>query len=102
MQWVAYQVAFHSVFSAAEVNLCGKGGGPKSLRLLLEGESLLNDASSITLFTIFLSQVGLRLKAHSALTTCCRLASEAFLKLSIAERADELMPLPAESTRELS
>jgi hypothetical protein len=33
------------------------GGGPKSLRLLLEGESLLNDASSITLFTIFLSQV---------------------------------------------
>ena len=62
-QWVAYQVAFHSVFSAAEVNLCGKGGGPKSLRLLLEGESLLNDASSITLFTIFLSQVGLHLKA---------------------------------------
>lgn len=33
------------------------GGGPKSLRLLLEGESLLNDASSITLFTIFLSEV---------------------------------------------
>ena len=28
-----------------------------SLRLLLEGESLLNDASSITLFTIFLSEV---------------------------------------------
>ena len=28
-----------------------------SLRLLLEGESLLNDASSITLFTIFLQQV---------------------------------------------
>ena len=33
------------------------GGGPMSLRLLLEGESLLNDASSITLFTIFLSEV---------------------------------------------
>ena len=33
------------------------GGGPRSLRLLLEGESLLNDASSITLFTIFLSEV---------------------------------------------
>ena len=28
-----------------------------SLRLLLEGESLLNDASSITLFTIFLQEV---------------------------------------------
>ena len=32
-------------------------GGPRSLRVLLEGESLLNDASSITLFTIFLHKV---------------------------------------------
>ena len=33
------------------------GGGPKRLRVLLEGESLLNDASSFTLFTIFLNAV---------------------------------------------
>ncbi len=33
------------------------GGGPKRLRVLLEGESLLNDASSFTLFTIFLEAV---------------------------------------------
>ena len=32
-------------------------GGPRGLRVLLEGESLLNDASSITLFTIFLKKV---------------------------------------------
>ena len=36
---------------------CGAAGGPRSLRVLLEGESLLNDASSITLFTIFLRKV---------------------------------------------
>ena len=35
----------------------GAAGGPRSLRVLLEGESLLNDASSITLFTIFLRKV---------------------------------------------
>jgi len=33
------------------------GGGPKSLRALLEGESLLNDASGLTLFEIFLHYV---------------------------------------------
>ncbi|BDA42347.1 probable Na(+)/H(+) antiporter NhaH at N-terminal half [Coccomyxa sp. Obi] len=41
-------------------------GGPKSLRLLLEGESLLNDASSITLFTIFLSEVDDMRSGHVA------------------------------------
>lgn len=35
----------------------GTGGGPERLRILLEGESLLNDASSITLFTIFIEFV---------------------------------------------
>jgi NhaP-type Na+/H+ or K+/H+ antiporter len=30
------------------------GGPPERWRILLEGESLLNDASSITLFTIFI------------------------------------------------
>lgn len=29
------------------------GGGPKRLRVLLEGESLLNDASGLTLFEVF-------------------------------------------------
>lgn len=37
-----------------------------SLRLLLEGESLLNDASSITLFTIFLSEVSEFREGHHA------------------------------------
>ena len=37
-----------------------------SLRLLLEGESLLNDASSITLFTIFLSEVMEYREGHQA------------------------------------
>lgn len=32
-------------------------GGPKRLRVLLEGEALLNDASSFTLFEIFLHLV---------------------------------------------
>lgn len=29
------------------------GGGPRKLRIIMEGEALLNDASSFTLFTIF-------------------------------------------------
>lgn len=33
------------------------GGGPRRLRVLLEGEALLNDASSFTLFEIFLELV---------------------------------------------
>ena len=32
-------------------------GGPEHLRIILEGESLLNDASSFTLFTIFIDFV---------------------------------------------
>ena len=37
--------------------LVSAGGGPKRLRVLLEGEALLNDASSFTLFEIFLHLV---------------------------------------------
>ena len=33
------------------------GGGPHHLQVLLEGESLLNDATSITLFLVFLKEV---------------------------------------------
>jgi NhaP-type Na+/H+ or K+/H+ antiporter len=33
------------------------GGGPKRLRVLLEGESLLNDASGLTLFEVFFHMV---------------------------------------------
>ncbi len=40
------------------------GGGPKRLRVLLEGESLLNDASSFTLFTIFLEAVVQQEEGH--------------------------------------
>jgi len=32
-------------------------GGPEHLRIILEGESLLNDASSFTLFSIFIAFV---------------------------------------------
>lgn len=35
------------------VRLCFAGGGPEVLSVLLEGECLLNDASSLTLFEIF-------------------------------------------------
>lgn len=37
--------------------LCVTAGGPEHLRIILEGESLLNDASSFTLFTIFIEFV---------------------------------------------
>lgn len=37
--------------------MCGAAGGPEHLRIILEGESLLNDASSFTLFTIFIDFV---------------------------------------------
>ena len=40
------------------------GGGPERLRILLEGESLLNDASSITLFTIFIDFVIAAAEGH--------------------------------------
>ena len=39
------------------------GGGPKRLRIILEGESLLNDASGLTLFEIFFHQVRVRRSA---------------------------------------
>ena len=41
------------------------GGGPHHLRVVLEGESLLNDATSITLFLVFLKEVqGLQSQAN--------------------------------------
>jgi hypothetical protein len=35
------------------LRFCLPGGGPKRLRVMLEGESLLNDASGLTLFEVF-------------------------------------------------
>lgn len=40
------------------------GGPPEHLRILLEGESLLNDACSITLFTIFIHFVTSAARGH--------------------------------------
>ncbi|CAL5219904.1 g1831 [Coccomyxa viridis] len=55
-----------STDAVAIVSTMKASGGPMSLRLLLEGESLLNDASSITLFTIFLSEVMESKQGHHA------------------------------------
>lgn len=46
-----------STDAVAIINVMKERGGPRRLRVLLEGESLLNDASSFTLFSIFLSYV---------------------------------------------
>lgn len=46
-----------STDAVAILDVMKGGGGPRRLRVLLEGESLLNDASSFTLFTIFLARV---------------------------------------------
>ena len=57
--WQWYHVALlgsmlASTDAVAIVAVMKERGGPRRLRVLLEGESLLNDASSFTLFTIFL------------------------------------------------
>lgn len=46
-----------STDAVAIINVMKERGGPRRLRVLLEGESLLNDASSFTLFSIFLGYV---------------------------------------------
>ena len=46
-----------STDAVAIISVMKERGGPRRLRVLLEGESLLNDASSFTLFSIFLSYV---------------------------------------------
>lgn len=60
--WQWYHVALlgsmlASTDAVAIVAVMKERGGPRRLRVLLEGESLLNDASSFTLFTIFLGYV---------------------------------------------
>jgi len=60
--WAWYDAAlFGSMIASTDavaiVAVLKKSGGPERLRILLEGESLLNDASSITLFTIFIEFV---------------------------------------------
>ncbi len=67
-------VLHHAVFtimSVSSLTYCSRpstspetGGGPERLRILLEGESLLNDASSITLFTIFIEFVIAAAEGH--------------------------------------
>jgi NhaP-type Na+/H+ or K+/H+ antiporter len=46
-----------STDAVAIVAIMRTAGGPKRLRIILEGESLLNDASGLTLFEIFFHQV---------------------------------------------
>lgn len=47
------------------LSVCARSdGGPSRLRTTLEGESLLNDASGITLFTIFLQKVEQVIQGH--------------------------------------
>ena len=42
-----------STDAVAVASLLKAGGGPERLSILMEGESLLNDATSIVLFDIF-------------------------------------------------
>jgi len=68
--WAWYHVALlgsmlASTDAVAIIAVMKARGGPRRLRVLLEGESLLNDASSFTLFTIFLGHV----MSHSRGTT---------------------------------
>ena len=46
-----------STDAVAIVAIMKTAGGPKRLRSILEGESLLNDASGLTLFEIFFHKV---------------------------------------------
>ncbi|KAI8472713.1 MAG: Sodium/hydrogen exchanger family-domain-containing protein [Monoraphidium minutum] len=46
-----------STDAVAIVSIMKTSGGPKRLRIILEGESLLNDASGLTLFEVFFHQV---------------------------------------------
>lgn len=46
------------------------GGGPKRLRVLLEGESLLNDASGLTLFEVFFHIVSIPASLLLAAVDC--------------------------------
>lgn len=48
------------------------GGGPKRLRVMLEGESLLNDASGLTLFEVFFHLVSSTAARRTA--ACCATA----------------------------
>jgi hypothetical protein len=63
------QVTVHSIsriwYPCACLAAFPAGGGPKRLRVMLEGESLLNDASGLTLFEVFFHLV--RLTAAAAM-----------------------------------
>ena len=60
--WTATEVALFgaciaSTDAASVAAVLSSGGAPEILSLLLEGESLFNDASSLTLFSIFIELV---------------------------------------------
>lgn len=90
--WQWYHVALlgsmlASTDAVAIVAVMKERGGPRRLRVLLEGESLLNDASSFTLFTIFLGYVVAGASSsdhvqHSGVVVVGRIVSD-MLKLAL-------------------
>lgn len=58
------------------------GGAPEKLLVLMEGESLFNDATSIVLFEIFFSMVKRKQKGHPSTLGFLEQAAEIFSKIA--------------------